>query len=166
MFRTLLTLLLPATLLVAQGNPGAEGLRPDPGDLAAHARIALRLNAIRTQRIKAALGSPESQARGIADQWGQFDLESHRRRLGMRAARQRVQEVLMLPGTEEEKNLKIVPIVNQFAAIQKQQKEAKQKFEEDIQHLLTPAQQGRFIILMEEFQRNLLEAMGEPHHPK
>ena len=158
MIRALLTLFLPATLLVAQGvgRPG-----PDLGDGPARSRLAARINLIRTERIKSTMGLSEPLAKTIADQWGQYDLDSHARRQGMRAARQRVQDILLEPGTEEAKNLKLVPIMAQFAAIQKQQKDAKQKFEEDLQRMLTPVQQGRFIILMEDFQRSLLEAMAD-----
>jgi hypothetical protein len=161
MFRTLLALSLPAALLVAQAGPEAEHPRSEAGERPGRARIAARLHAIRSRLIMNSLGVPETLARSVADRWGQFDFESHDRRQAMRAARQKVQEILMGPGSEEEKNIKVLPAMNQFSGLQKQQKEAKQKFEEDLQRMLTPVQQGRFIILMDEFQRKLLEAMPE-----
>ena len=161
MFRTLLALTLPAALLVAQAGPEGERPRREEGERPGRARIAARLHAIRTRIIMNNLSVPETLAKGVSDRWGQFDFESHDRRQGMRAARQKVQDVLMGPGTEEEKNIKVLPAMNLFSGLQKQQKEAKQKFEEDIQRMLTPVQQGRFIILMDEFQRKLLEAMPE-----
>ena len=163
MFRNLLFLFLPATLLVAQGAGAAKG---DPGEAPAHSRLIARLNAIRTERIKASLGIPDPLAKSIADQWGAYDMASHERRQAMRAARQRVQEILLEPATEEAKNLKLIPIMAQFSAIQKQQKDAKQRFEEEIQRMLTPVQQGRFIILMEDFQRSLVEAMADQRREK
>ena len=159
MFRKPLAILLPAALLVAQAGPRID--HREMGERPNRDHIAARLTAIRTRRIEASLAIPEPQAKNLAVRWGQFDLESHDRRQAMRMARQKVQEILQGPGTEEEKNLRVVPPMTQFAAIQKQQRDAKQKFEEDIQKMLTPAQQGRFIILMEDFQRNLLEAMTD-----
>ena len=162
MIRTLLAFTLPAALLLAQAGPGGERPRMDPRDPANRDRIFARLNEIRTQRIQASLGVSVSLAKGIADRWGAFDLESHSRRQGLREARQKVQDILVGPGTEEEKNQRIAAPMAQFAAFQKQQRDAKEKFEGEIQKLLTPVQQGRFLLLMDEFQRRLTEVMTGP----
>jgi hypothetical protein len=160
MFRSLLAITLPAVLLLGQGGPGAERPRMDPGDPPDRARIFERLHELRTSRIQASLGVSVSTAKGIADKWGQFDRDSHSRRQNLREARQAIQDILLVPGTEEEKNARIGPALAQFAAAQRQQRDAKEKFEGEIQRMLSPVQQGRFLILMEEFQRRLNEAVG------
>jgi hypothetical protein len=133
----------------------------DQGGGPDRARIAARLHKIRARLIQDNLGVPDNTARNIADRWGQFDFECHERRQNMRVTRQKVKDIIMGPGTEEDKNLRVAPAMAQFALMQKQQKEAKQKFEEDIQRMLTPVQQGRFVILMDDFQRRLTEALPD-----
>jgi Spy/CpxP family protein refolding chaperone len=81
------------------------------------------------------------------------------RRQGMRGARQQMQDILMGPGSEEEKNLKANPVMEKYTSMHHQQQEARRKFEEDIRAMLTPVQQGRFIILMNDFQAELREAL-------
>lgn len=159
MFRTLLAISFPAALLLAEVAPGP----PPPMERPGRARIAHRLHQIRAQRIQTCLGVAETLAKAIADRWGQFDQDSHGRRQTMRGYRRNLQEVLLGPGTEDEKNAKVTPVMAQLSGVQKQQKEAKQRFEEDIQRMLTPVQQGRFVLLMEDFQHNLIEAVGEQH---
>jgi len=168
MIRTLLALTLPATLLLAQAGPGGD--RPSrmepPRDPAARERLFAHLNEIRTQRIQSSLGVSASMAKSIADRWGAFDLEAHGRHQGLREARQKVQDILMGPGTEEEKNARVGPPMAQFSALQRQQRDAKEKFEGEIQKLLTPAQQGRFLLLMDDFQRRLTEVMAGPQRER
>ena len=161
MYRMLIALTIPAVLLVAQGGPGPERGRPDLADPAARARIFARLHTIRTERLQASLGVTPVLAKTIADRWGQFDQDSHGRRQTMRETRQKVQDILVGPGSEEEKNVRIGPAMAQFSVLQKAQRDAKEKFEADIQKLLTPAQQGRFLVLMDEFQRRLSEVVRE-----
>ena len=161
MYRMLLALSVPAVLLVAQGAPAPERTRPDLADPAVRARIFARLHAIRTERLQTSLGVTPVLAKSIADRWGQFDQDSHGRRQSMRETRQKVQDILVGPGSEEDKNARIGPAMAQFSALQKAQRDAKEKFEADIQRLLTPAQQGRFLVLMDEFQRRLGEVVRE-----
>jgi hypothetical protein len=68
---------------------------------------------------------------------------------------------LMGPGSEDEKNKKLQPIVEQLTALRQQQQDARKRFEDDIRGSLTPAQQGRFILLVDEFQKSLQEAIQE-----
>ena len=161
--RTLLAFLLPASLLMAQGRPPEERLRGGGPQLERpmRARIMARLHEIRAQRIQKALGVPEAKANAIADRWGRFDQDSMDRRQGMRAARQQVQETLLGTGSEDEKNVMIRPHLDRFSTLHKLQQEAKARFETDIQDMLSPAQQGRFLLLMEEFQRAVLDSMPD-----
>jgi len=170
MFRTLLILILPAALLSAQGRLRPERPRPNPR---AEARREIRrdrvmafVHQLRTKRIQQSLGVSEDKARSIADRWGQFDQDSHDRRQEMKRLREQVNGILVGSGSEEEKNLKLRPMVEQLATLQKQQQETKQAFEDEIRASLSPAQQGRFILLIEEFQRSLQEAITEQRKEK
>jgi len=49
--------------------------------------------------------------------------------------------------------------VEQFSTLRLQQQDVKRQFEEDIRSSLTPAQQGRFLLIVEEFQRALVKAI-------
>ena len=158
MFRTLLALTLPVALLMGAPDPGPGSA---PVERSGRGHLANRLHGIRSQRIQTCLGVPESMAKSIADRWGQFDQASLARRQGMRAALQKLQAVLMGPGSEEDKNQRVLPVTAQYTALHRQQREAKVAFEEDIQRMLSPVQQGRFIVLMEDFQHSLLDAMAE-----
>jgi hypothetical protein len=172
--RTLLVLLLPVALLSAQDRPAGtpeagradnkagvrtERPRREPAEHPFRARLRARLHEIRTQRIQKALGVPEAKATAIADCWGRFEVENAERRQGMHAARGQIQEALLGPGSEEEKNARVRPVMERFAALRKAQLEARGKWEEETKAMLTPVQQGRFLILAEEFQREVQASM-------
>lgn len=171
MFRTALILILAAAVLPAQGRLRAE--RPRPLLERREARremkrdaIMARIHQMRTNRLQQALGVPEDKARAIADRWAQFDVDSMDRRQNMRRLREQVNSTLMGPGSEDEKNTRLRPMIDQLAGEQKLQQEARQKFETEIRNSLTPAQQGRFILLVDEFQRSLQEALAEQKREK
>lgn len=165
--RTLLALALPAVLLAAQDRTAAgaavgtppERPRREQGDRLLHARLRARLQEIRSQRIQKALGVPDSKANAIADRWGRFEQETAERRQGIRAARQQVQDALLGPGSEDDKNARVRPAIERFSALRKAQLDARGKWEEEIKAMLTPAQQGRFILLAEDFQREVQASM-------
>ena len=171
MFRSAILLLLPTLVLPAQGR--LRGERPRPFLMRREGRqdfkrdgIMGRLHQMRMNRIQQSLGVPEDKARAIADRWSQFDLDSMDRRQDMRRLREQVNAILVGSGSEDEKNTRLRPLLDQLAARQKQQQEARQVFEADIRAGLTPAQQGRFILLTEEFQRSMLEALAEQRQGK
>jgi Spy/CpxP family protein refolding chaperone len=112
------------------------------------------------------LGLPQDKAGAIADRWALFDEDSFTRRQRMGQLRQQMNATLMGPGSEEDKNRKLQPVVEQLAGLRQQQQESRKRFEEDIQDRLTPAQQGRFILLVDEFQRSLQEAIRERRRDK
>lgn len=163
MRRTALILALLPTLLSAQGKGRQGPPPPGPPGAKGEARrehVMARLHEIRTRRLQEALGVTPEKARSIADRWGRFDVDSvERRQEGMRLRRQ-MDEILRGPGTEDEKSAKLAPIVTRMTALREQQQEARGAFEDDVRASLTPAQQGRFILLVEEFQRNLAEALA------
>ncbi len=172
MLRKALILFLPATLLIAQGRFRAE--RPRPLDYPrAEARrefrrdrLMARIHQLRMARIQLSLGVPEDKARTLSDRWADFDQDSMGRRQEMKRLRERVSDILVGPGSEEQKNTQIHPMVEQLTALQRQQQEAKRAFEEDIRSSLTPAQQGRFMLLHEEFDKSLQAAIAEQRREK
>jgi Spy/CpxP family protein refolding chaperone len=113
------------------------------------------------ERLQQSLGITEEKAKGIADRWASFDVDNRDHRQRMKQLHQQVNSLLLGPLSEEEKNLKIRPLVEQFSALRLSQEALRRKFEEDIRGMLTPAQQGRFILVVEDIQRALLEAMRE-----
>lgn len=156
MFRRLFALLLPVTLLV--GGPPVPKER-GPRTAQWRNEIAARLHQLRVDRLQQTLGVPAEKARSIADRWAQFDGENRNQRHRLRQLHEQVNSLLLSPLPEEEKNTRIRPLVEQFSALRQQQQELKRKFEEDIRSSLTPAQQGRFLLVVEELQRALGEAI-------
>ena len=120
-----------------------------------------QLHKVRMNRLQQSLGIPEEKAKSIADRWTQFDQDSMDHRHQMKHLREQFNEILVGPGSEETKNAKLRPLVDQFTTLRQQQQEARHHFEDEIRGSLSPAQQSRFIILMEEFQRELQEAIQE-----
>lgn len=159
MFRYLLILALPATFLAAQGTPPAAVSPGGPQMGPLRPQLVARLRRVRMERLQQALGITEEKAGTIADRWAQFDTVSFANRLQMRQLHQQVNSILLSSIPEDEKNVKLRPLVDQFTALRQQQQQAKQKFEEDIRASLTPAQQGRFILVVEEIQHALQEAI-------
>jgi hypothetical protein len=174
MFRIALLLILPAALLSAQGRLRAErprlGARVGAGAGARSAlfrdRVVAHIHQLRKDKIQQALGVSADKAGAIADRWTQFDQDSAARRQDMKQLREQVNGILVGPGSEDEKNTKLRPMVERLSTLQKQQQETKRAFEEDIRAGLTPAQQARFILLVEEFQRSLQEAIAEQQKGK
>lgn len=162
--QTTLILTMTALTLGAQGRLRPERPRreaPERPAVLRRERIVHQLHELRKRKLKDALGLPDEKAKAIADRWSTFDEDSAGRRQQMVQLRQQVDTTLRGPGTEEEKNRKLQPVVDQLAGLRQQQQQARTRFEEDISGSLTPAQQGRFILLVDEFQRSLQEAIHE-----
>jgi len=160
MSRLLLTLVLPAAVLAGQGSPPVlkeRGAKSGP----VREQILARLHQLRTERLQQSLGISEEKARAIADRWAQYDLDSRDNRQRTRQLQQQINAVLLSPVPEAEKNTRIRPLVEQLSASRQQQQDLKRKFEEDIRSGLTPAQQGRFILVVEEIQRAILQAIKD-----
>lgn len=168
-YRTVLILLLTALSLGAQGRFRADPPRRDFGGRRAtplRDRILVRLHEIRSRKLQDTLGLPEGKANAIADRWSEFDEESMSRRRLMGQVRQDMNATLVGPGSEEDKSRKLQPMVDQLAGLREQQEDSRKRFEGDIRGSLTPAQQTRFILLMEEFQKALQEAIQERRREK
>jgi hypothetical protein len=169
-FRTALIVSMAALALsAAQGRPHPD--RPPrtfndhPGQVRRD-KIVAQLHEIRTKKLQQGLGVSDEKAKAIADRWSQFDLESFSRRRQMNQLRQQMNSALMGPGSEENKNKRIQPMVGQLADLRQQQQESRRRLEDDIRGTLTPAQQGRFIILVDEFQKSLQDAIREQRRDK
>jgi hypothetical protein len=162
--RTVLILTLTPLLLPAQGRfraerPWREGpaLRTAPR----RDRILARLHEIRSRKLQQALGLPSDKANNIADRWGQYDEEAFARRQQIQGLRQQMNGTLLGPGSEQDKNRAVQPLVEQLTHLQQQQEESRKQFQDDLRGSLTPTQQARFLMLMEDFKRSLQEAIQE-----
>ena len=156
MSRALFALLLPAAVLLGQGAPPASKDRGPKTELW-QGEILARLQRMRTERLQQALGIPEEKAKAIAGRWERYDLDNRDLRQRMRQLHQQVNGVLFGPLPEDDKNTRIKPMVEQYTALRQQQQDLKRKFEDDIRGSLTPAQQGRFLLAVEEIQHALIE---------
>jgi len=126
--------------------------------------LAARLFKMRMSRIQQTLGLSEEQARAIAERWKRYDLEFMNSAQRQDPLRQKFNEILRGPATEDEKNSQLKPLVEQFLAQRSQQEQARHRFEEDLRSNLGTAQQVRLLILMEDLHRELGEILREAMH--
>lgn len=160
----LLILLLSSTLLLAQG-PGGRALgqpfrpnRPLPPRLE-DGPLARQLHEVRMGRLQEAMGLPPAQARQIADRWGAYDREFTENARRIQALRSQFSQILSGPGGDDEKSARLKPLLEQFLDHRRRQAEAKTRFEEDIRVQLSPAQQARLIMLVENMTRRIQEGL-------
>ena len=142
------SLLLPALALAV-----VPCLHAQPED---ESRLLLRF---RMNHLEQNVGLTEEQARAVADRWARYDREIFDTTRQIRDLRARFNDILLGPGTEDEKNTRIRPLLDQFVALRRQQVNLKLQFEDDIRARLTPAEQVRLIIQVEEMQRRMLDAL-------
>lgn len=140
----------PALLLQAPGQE-PDDQQPDP-------RPLLRF---RAQRLKEGLGLSDAQADAIAKRWTAFDQEHFARQRQIAALRLRFNDILMGPEAEDRKSALIKPLLGEFMDLRRQQEEGRHRFEEDIRSGLSPAQQARLILMVDELNRKILEALRE-----
>lgn len=156
-----LLLLLTASLAAghAQGRPFQE--RPRRADKGPEAAAGPMLLQLRTQRIQDALALPEDRAKTLAERWARYDQDFMQRAKEQARLRGRFNEILLGPGSEDEKNAHIKPLVDQFMDFRRQQVDLKTRFEEEVRAGLTPAQQVRLIILVDDLTRQIREGIRE-----
>lgn len=128
-----------------------EDGQPDP-------RPLLRF---RARRLQEGLGIDAAKAGSIAQRWAQFDQEHFQRQREIVALRLRFNDILMGPESEERKSILIKPLMDQFMGIRDQQMEAKRRFEDDIRQGLSPAQQARLILMVDDLNKKVLDALRE-----
>jgi hypothetical protein len=146
MFRAVL-LLSMLSLAALPGHAQVEEARP--------------LARFRMDQLQQSVGLPEAQARSVVERWSRFDLEQFEKIKQIQQVRRRFNDILLGPGTEEDKNARVRPLLDQFLELRRQQADLKLKFEEDIRAKLSPAQQVRLILHVEEMQRRVAEAFRE-----
>jgi len=159
-----MVMLLMGLPLLAQQvpRPRPHPPRPEGGrTMAQNPHFMAKIYQVRVSRIQQVLGIPEDRARLVAERWARWDQEHMDR--GQKAAelRRQFNEILMGPEKEEEKSAKLKPLVDLFVALRTQQEAGRKQFEEDVRAGLTPAQQARLILVMDEIQQRLRDALRE-----
>ena len=142
---------LPALILIA----APMAAQPAPGQ----AQQALRQ--FMMQRLQDRVGLPEAQAKQVADRWERFNKDHFERQQQLGQLRRRFQDILLGPGDEDQKSAKVKPLLEQFLDLRKQQMESKQRFEDDIRAGLTPAQQARLVVAVEEIIQQITERLKD-----
>ena len=146
MFRSILTMIL-LSMAVLPGRAQAEEDRP--------------LARFRLDQLQQSVGLPEAQARAVVDRWARYDQDQFEKTRQIQQLRHRFNDILLGPGAEEDKNAKVRPLLEQFVDLRRQQAELKLKFEDDIRAKLSPAQQVRLILQVEEMQRRVVDALRQ-----
>lgn len=157
MHRAALILALAATLPAQVPGAGAQPGRGFPRDT----QVMAQFFELRAARIQQTLGFSEDKARGLAERWGRWDRDFMERGQQMFQIRTQFSQVLVGPGSEEEKSAKLKPLVDKFVDLRRQQEEGKRRFEADLLQALTPAQQARMIMLVEDIQSRIRETLRE-----
>jgi Spy/CpxP family protein refolding chaperone len=159
MYRPLLMLAL-ATVLTAQQPPASVPPAPQ-GRSAQEGHILAQFYQLRVTRIQQCLGVSEDRARDMAERWGRWDRDFIGRSRQMVQLRAQLNQVLMGAGPEDDKNARVKPLVDQFLALRQQQEDAKHRFEAEVLKALTPAQQARMILLVEDIQSRIRDTLRE-----
>lgn len=115
----------------------------------------------RMEQLQQSIGLPEDQARAVVERWTRYDREQFDKTQQLQQIRRRFNDILLGPGSEEEKNAKVRPLLEQFVDLRRQQADLKFRFEDDIRGRLSPAQQVRLIIQVEEMQRRVADALRQ-----
>ena len=144
-------ILLPPALLLQAPGQEPDAAQPDP-------RPLFRF---RSQRLQEGLHLNQAQADAIAQRWGKFDQEHFQRQRQIGALRTRFNEILMGPDPEDRKSEQLKPLLAQFADLRHGQEEARHRFEEDIRAGLTPAQQARLILMVDDLNQRIIDALRE-----
>ncbi len=156
MLHRCLPLLLAATGLFAQGwkDHPRPMHRPGPG-------MFEEIQRMQVERLKHHLGIPEEKAKAIASRWSKYIWDSSTQARKSGQMRQQLEEILRSPSSEDEKNTRLKPLLDQFLNQRQAVHDLRKAFEDDIRVGLTPAQQARLIGMTDDFQRHLREGMRE-----
>lgn len=146
--RPLPALILAAVPVLAQPAPG-------------QGQALQALRQFMMQRLQDRVGLSDGQARQVADRWERYNREHFERQQQLNHLRQRFQDILLGPGDEDQKSAKVKPLLEQFLDLRRQQAESKQRFEDDIRAGLTPAQQARLVVTVDELIQQLAERLKD-----
>lgn len=156
--RTLiLALALPSLLFAQERHRGNS--RPAPP--IAEGPLANQLFKLRMSRIQQTLGLSEDRARVIAERWKQLDRDFVDGINRTNDLKEQMEQILKSSCDEGEKNRKIKPLIAQYVSTWTQIGESRKKFEEDSKAGLSPAQQARFILLMDQLHQELERLLKE-----
>lgn len=147
-------LLLVSASLLAQSWPARPVRGHDPGMMEG-------IQQMQTERLKHHLGIPEEKAKALANRWSRWIWEASAQGRKTRQLRGQLEDILRGPGSEEDKNARVKPVLDQFLVARQHQADSRRVFEEEIRTGLTPAQQARLIGMIDEFQRQLQEGMRQ-----
>jgi hypothetical protein len=145
--------LLVSLLLIAAAPGRAQAQLPSEDERP--------LAKFRMDHLQQTVGLPEDQARVVVERWSRYDREQFEKTQAIHQLRRRFNDILLGPGSEEEKNARVRPMLDQFVDLRRQQAELKFRFEDDIRAKLSPAQQVRLILQVEEMQRRVIEALKQ-----
>jgi hypothetical protein len=156
--------LLLSTVLLAQVPRPQAGQRQmfrenRPFARAEDGPLARQLYSLRMNRLQDAMGLPPGQARQIADRWGAYDREFIENARRIQTLRAQFGQILVGPGGDDEKSARLKPLLEQFLDHRRRQADAKNRFEDDIRAQLSPAQQARLIMLVENLTRRIQEGL-------
>lgn len=111
------------------------------------------------QRIQDRVGLSDAQAQKVVDRWQRYFREHTERQRQIGQLRQRFQDILLGPGAEDQKSARVKPLLDQFMELRRQQAEAKFRFEDDIRADLSPAQQARLVVTVEEIINQMAKVL-------
>lgn len=147
-----LPFLIPALIVAVQPQAQAQTQPEGEGRL---------LYQFRVEHLERNVGLSEDQAKAVADRWARFDRDLFEKTRQIRDLRTQFNDILMGPGTEDEKNARVKPLLDQFVALRHQQMNLRMQFEDDIRARLSPAQQVRLIVQVDEMQQRMLEVLRQ-----
>jgi hypothetical protein len=157
MRRLLLVLSLPC-LLFAQTGPAKRMARMEAQR--EDGPLARKVAEIRIKQMREVMGLAEPQAVAIAERWAQHDRETIHNTRQLNNLREQFRGILLGPGSDEDKSARLKPMLDQFLDLRRRQMEARSRFETDMRAGLSPAQQARLIMLVEEFTRRIQEGLA------
>jgi hypothetical protein len=153
-----LALSLPCVLLAQPRGPEKRLARMEAqGE---NGPLARQIMGVRIKQMREVMGLPESQAAAIADRWAQHDREIIQNVRQLNQLRGQFREILLGPGAEEEKSARLKPLLEQFLDLRRKQVDLRGRFETDLRSGLSPAQQARLIMMVEEFTKRLQEGLA------
>jgi hypothetical protein len=129
--------------------------------------LATRLFQIRMTRIQQTMGLPEYQARAMAERWRQYDCDFMNTARRSDPLKNQMEEILRGTAPEDEKNRRIKPLLDAYLPLWNQLGQSRRRFEEDLRANLSPAQQARLILLMDQLHRELEQILRDTvreHH--
>ena len=71
----------------------------------------------RMDQLQQSVGLPEFQARAVVDRWARYDQDQFETTRQIQQLRHRFNDILLGPGTEEDKNAKVRPLLEQFVEL-------------------------------------------------